>query len=231
MKWAVSMGCPQDKIPKESTIKSTLQKKLVLQQLLQKVNKKSYVEQTRMNILISKINKANGQVLSTTSKFLLPPEYQRFSKVSKLKAQIGATSKSIEKAVLEEEDLLSQVKDKSKFNYFFVYLMCFLIIFVLDIKKLELRKTLDDVKAQYYIFKAKSMQLAEEVQKETNLQSKISRVTPVKLDSSNDNDALTASALKSCLEELKSFYLEIDLYQSDGEFSEFFNFFHLCLHF
>ena len=102
--------------------------------------------------------------------------------------------------------------------------MCSLINYILDIKKLELRNTLDDVKVQYYIFKAKSMQLDDEVQKETKLQTNICRVIPVKLDSSNDNDALTDNALKSCLEELKNFYLEFDLHQSDGEYLVFFKF-------
>lgn len=116
--WAVSLGCPQDKIPKESTIKSVIQKKLVLQQLQQKINKKSFVEQVRMNILLSKINKTKGQVLSTTSKYLLPPEYQRFLKISKLNSQIEDISRSIKKAKLEGDDLFNHVKDQSKIHIY-----------------------------------------------------------------------------------------------------------------
>jgi hypothetical protein len=65
--------------------------------------------------------------------------------------------------------------------------------------------------------KAKSSDLIDRLEAESNMEHKIDTVLPVKWNASNKTGQSTDIAIKNCFQELKKFYDDFELSQHDGE--------------
>ncbi|CAO1401419.1 unnamed protein product [Diamesa hyperborea] len=197
-RFCAKMGCPQDGIPKESSLETLFRSKLclVLNGLLQKVETKQHVDMVRKQILVNNILLIKDQTVLSTATSKFPVIYQNYVSSSKLQERIRETEKRVFDLKRQQKLSFENIQQKS-------------------IKKIQVDKTLSSINAKHDILLAKSLQLDTVIMEEKELDEKITSVTPAKLLTNGMKDDFVRSSIKNCIDDLKVFYEDFDSIQSD----------------
>ncbi|XP_061394199.1 augmin complex subunit dgt5 [Musca vetustissima] len=187
--WATKLGCPPEAMPSEDALKSVFKSRQrdVFCNLMRRVRPRQDVKDIKENILIHKVEKIRGQVLSVCERSFLPHELQMHLKIQDKRKKLKDLEQRLDERKKEFEAQAASIKTK-------------------NIQIANMENKCDLLEARVHLLDFKSKALDKNIKREEDNREKIKATMPVVLTHENKSEQKANEAVLKALKELEDFY-------------------------